>query len=216
MDDRERSYLTRDERRAQLLGVGLRLFSTRPHDEVSIDDIASEAGVSKGLLYHYFGGKTELYVAVVELAAAQLLASLLPDPSRSGVDNTRAGLAAYFDFVQARGDAFLALMGGGPGADPAVQKVLERTREAIVAQLLHTAQIDGNNPAFRVAARSWLGAVETASVDWLRHGDVGREALVDLLCASLFTHLLVAARQAPQAVRGDLLQGLPLLRGLLG
>lgn len=216
MDDRERSYLSRDERRAQLLAVGLRLFSSRPHEEVSIDDIAGEAGVSKGLLYHYFAGKTELYVAVVQFAAGQLLEALAPDPSRSGVENARAGLGAYFAFVDAHADAFLALMAGGPGADPAVQQVLDRTRELIVGQLLGSAQIDPEAPPFRVAARAWLGAVETASVDWLRHRDVSVEALQDLLCASLFTHLLVASRQAPQAMRGDLLAGLPLLRGVVG
>ena len=71
-----RSRLAVDERRAQLLELGLRLFGTRPYDEVSIDDIAADAGVSKGLLYHYFGSKRAFYVATVQHAAAVLLEAL--------------------------------------------------------------------------------------------------------------------------------------------
>lgn len=213
MDDRERTYLPRDERRAQLLAVGLRLFSSQPYDAVAIDDIAREAGISKGLLYHYFGSKRALFAEVVRYAAGQLLVALSPDPARSGVENARAGLRAYLRFVDQHADAFLALMGGG--ADAEVAGTLEATRQAIVGQLLATAGVDPTSPAHRVAARAWLGAAEAASVDRLRHRDVDEDALVDLLGASLFTHLLVAGRQDPGAVRGNPLDGLPLLAGLV-
>ena len=53
-----------DERRAQLIELGTRLFSTRSYEDISIDDVAEQAGISKGLLYHYFGGKREFYVEV--------------------------------------------------------------------------------------------------------------------------------------------------------
>ena len=68
-----RARFSVDERRAQLLELGLRLFGDRSYDDVSIDDIAREAGVSKGLLYHYFGSKRVFYAACVEHAAASLL-----------------------------------------------------------------------------------------------------------------------------------------------
>ena len=48
-----RARLLVDERRAQLLALGLRLFAEHSYDEVSIDELARAAGVSKGLLYHY-------------------------------------------------------------------------------------------------------------------------------------------------------------------
>ena len=77
-----RSLLDMDSRRAQLLELGLRLFGTRAYDEVSIDDIAQAANISKGLLYHYFGGKRAFYVAVVSDAARRLVAAIDPDPHR--------------------------------------------------------------------------------------------------------------------------------------
>jgi AcrR family transcriptional regulator len=207
----DRTYLPRDERRAQLLAVGLRLFSTTPYESVAIDDIAREAGISKGLLYHYFGGKRELYVGVIEYAAAELLTAIVPDPTRPGVENARRGLEAYLRFVSARADAYLALI----GADKEVQAVLESTRQIFATQVLVAAGMDPAVPALRVAARAWLGAVEAASIDWLKHRDVEEADLVDLLSASLYVHLVAGARKAPPGtVKGDLLAGLPLLAGL--
>src|SRR2546421_9827356 len=72
MATRTRTRLGIAERRAQLLEVGLELFSTRPYDEVRIDEIAARAGVSRGLLYHYFPTKRDFYLAVTRAAAAEV------------------------------------------------------------------------------------------------------------------------------------------------
>ena len=71
---RERARLGVDERRAQLLELGLQLFSDHSYDELGVDDIARAAGISKGLLYHYFPSKRDYYVEVVRRAAGELLA----------------------------------------------------------------------------------------------------------------------------------------------
>lgn len=57
--------LTHDERRAQILDCARRLFSERQYDAVSTIEVAREAGVTRGLLHHYFGTKRELYLEVV-------------------------------------------------------------------------------------------------------------------------------------------------------
>jgi AcrR family transcriptional regulator len=69
-----RTRLDPDARRAQLVALGLRMLSTRPLDKVAIDDIAAEAGISRGLLFHYFPTKRDFHVAVARAAAADLLA----------------------------------------------------------------------------------------------------------------------------------------------
>src|SRR5688572_23935942 len=61
--------LATDERRTQLLDLGRELFNTRPFDDISIDEIAAAAGISKGLLYHYFPSKRHFYVETVREAA---------------------------------------------------------------------------------------------------------------------------------------------------
>src|SRR5687768_3546170 len=72
-----RTRLTVDERRRQLLVLGLREFTARLYDEVSTDEIATAAGISRGLLFHYFPTKHDYYVAVLQAAAEELVGKVL-------------------------------------------------------------------------------------------------------------------------------------------
>lgn len=188
-----------DTRRAQLLELGLDLFSTQPYDHVSIDDIAQRAGVSKGLLYHYFGGKRAFYVATVDLSADRLLAAIAPCTALPRPERATAGLHAYLDFVQARATAFSALMRGGLGVDAEVGSIVDRTRHAIAAMVLDGAGLTTQSAPFRAAARAWVGAVEAASLDWLEHRDLDREALIALMVGGLVGLLAQAALLDPTA-----------------
>jgi len=194
-----RNRLQVDERRAQLLEVGLQLFSTVAYDEVQVGDIAKLAGVSKGLLYHYFGGKKDFYVACVRAAADILVGAVDPDPDLTPPERVRAGIGAYLTFVEGRADAYLALMGGGLGADSRVAEIIDETRYAIVSQMTEGLGLTEPRPVFRATLRAWIGSVEGVSVDWLRHRDTDREYLLELLVSSLYTHLVVAVASDPDA-----------------
>lgn len=201
VNDAPRARFSVDERRTQLLELGLRLFGDRAYDDVSIDDIAKEAGVSKGLLYHYFGGKRAFYVACVGHAANALLEALasveqqdIPDDERA-----RAGLEAYLDFVQARAAPYIALARGGIGNDPEVSRTLEAARSEIVRRLVEGLGLEEPRPMFRLAARSWIGQVEASCLDWLEHADVPRESLVRLLLSGLYVALMTAVQLDPDA-----------------
>lgn len=179
-------------RRAQLLELGLRLFGRRAYDEVSIDDIAAEANVSKGLLYHYFGGKRAFYVAVVRDAARGLVQAIDPDPTLEPGVRASEGIDAYLRFVEERADAYAALVTGGLGADPEIAQILEETRREIVGNMLTGLGLDKPRPAYRIAMRAWIGGVEAACVDWLQGGDLPREKVVELLLGSLQGSLATA------------------------
>ena len=202
-----RNRLQVDERRTQLLEVGLQLFSTVSYDDVQIGDIAKLAGVSKGLLYHYFGGKRDFYVACVRAASDVLVEAVDSNPDEPPADRLRNGISAYLSFVEARADAFLALMGGGLGADVRVAEILDQTRYAIVAQMTDGLGLKEPRPIFRATLRAWIGSVEAVSVDWLRHRDTDREYLIDLLVSSLYTHLVFAVARDPDA--GVVLEPMP-------
>ena len=81
-----RARLSTDARREQLVALGVEMFSERPFDEVSIDDIAASAGISKGLLYHYFPSKRDFYVAVVRHSADEMQAVTETDPDLAPLD----------------------------------------------------------------------------------------------------------------------------------
>lgn len=210
-----RKYLTRDTRRTQLLELGLTLFAKRAYEDVSIDEVAREAGMSKGLLYHYFGSKRGFFVEVVRSAAGELLAAIQPDPTLSGPANVRRGLLAWLGFVDVRADAYLALMSGGVPNGEGVGPLIDAVREEIVGHIIEGLGLRTVPPVFRTAARSWIGAVEAAACDWLAHRDTPAEQVADVLMASLFGAIVAAQRNAPSAeMRVDLDAGFALLRGL--
>ena len=201
----ERIRLETDERRAQLVELALAIFSKHPYDEVSIDDFARRAKISKGLVYHYFPTKRHLYVAGLREAARQLLAAIEPrtHPARAGeisierlreagLTEIRIALDAYFDIVAARGPAFVALMRGGIGSDTEIARVVEDTRLKLMKRILQQAPAALDRPIVRAALRGWIGFVESASIRWLEKKDTSREDVVRV-CVDVFFASVVAA-----------------------
>ena len=193
---RPRVRLDNDQRRAQLLELGMKAFAERTYDEVSIDDLARAAGVSKGLLYHYFRTKRDFYVAGLREIARELLAKTLWQPQDAApLERIRSGLDAFLDHVEGQARSFVALMRGGIGSDPEVAAVIEATRTAYVDRLLEElggspfAALVAGNPLYRTAARGWIGFVEAAIIDWLANGGVDRQRVRDLLVDMLLATL---------------------------
>lgn len=195
-----RARLEVDERRAQLLALGLAMFSERSYDEVSVDELARAAGVSKGLLYHYFPTKRDLYVEALAFASRQLLDETLAAPEVAPDERVRHGLETYFDFVERHGPAYAALMHGGVGSDPEVAAILEQTRGAFAARIVEGLPRAAVRPLLRITLRGWIGFVEATSLDWLAHRRVRRADLVTLLAGVLFDALARATGGAVPVV----------------
>ena len=181
-----RSRLKLDQRREQLLALGLTIFSERSYDEVSIDDLSRAAGVSKGLLYHYFPTKRDFYVAALQAVAQQLLdeTSMIERASTHEAD-VRHGLKAYLGFVARRSGAYLALMRGGIGSDPKVSQLLDETRTAFLSRIFDRLPTELSGSLLRAALRGWIGFIEAMSIDWLAHRTLAIEALVEVAMAVL-------------------------------
>src|SRR3712207_9538870 len=94
-----RTRLAPEQRRTQLLDLGLTLLATRSLDELSIDVLAEEAGVSRGLLYHYFGNKHAFHEAVVRRAADDLIAQTAPPSVGDPLERLLTSMTAYLDYV---------------------------------------------------------------------------------------------------------------------
>src|SRR5512139_4201214 len=103
-----RRRLTVGQRREELIDAALELFGERSPEDVSIDDVAARAGASRALVYHYFGGKHELYVAALRNAAKKLSVLLEPPTEGRPLDRMRRSLSRYFDFVEDHAAGFTA------------------------------------------------------------------------------------------------------------
>jgi AcrR family transcriptional regulator len=190
-----RVRLQLDERRAQLLEAGRALFNERAYDDIAIDDIAAAAGVSKGLLYHYFPSKRRFFVEAVRAAAVHMLA-VTETEEREGVlpaERLRVGLDAYLDYVDQNARAYAALFRSGLGVDPEIWTIVESTRQAIADRIVLGLGVQNAPPLVRVALRGWIGTVESASLDWLEHRDVPRDKLRELLAAALEASFMTVA-----------------------
>src|ERR1051325_1790008 len=168
--------LDNDERRAQLLAMGRAAFTQFSYDEVSIDELAKKAKISKGLFYYYFPTKRDLYIAGLKETAQELVDKLTGVKLQDTSPRERAmvGVEAYLEHVASQSQGFVALSRGGIGSDPEVSAVIEAVRLAIVDEFLRGAPISQflkTRPLSRIAIRSWVGMVESASIEWLSSKD---------------------------------------------
>lgn len=177
--------LSPDDRRAQLLELGIRVFSERPYDDFSMDDVATEAGVSKGLLYHYFPSKRHFYMAALRKAVGEVTELTEPDESLPIEEQLQASLDVYLAYVEQHPSAYRAILRGGIGSDPEVGAITEEFRVVSIRRLQRAIGVPNPKPKVRTALRGWVGLVEAASLDWLEHGDLTRAELVEMLFAAL-------------------------------
>ncbi len=187
-----------DERREQLLRAGVELLRQRSHEDVSIEEIAEAAGVSKGLLYHYFPTKREFIVAAIERGQRQLAVLLRPDPSLSAEAQLDAGLDGFLDYVEEHATAYTAIFRGGSG-DPEIQAVLDRGRSVQMKTLMGALGAwEGSpvstrqTPQLETAVLGWMYFVEGAVLRWLEKGDLDRDQLRVLLKTALAGALFAA------------------------
>jgi AcrR family transcriptional regulator len=184
-----------DERRRQLIDAGSRLFAERSYEDISMQEIARAAGVSKPLLYHYFPSKIDLFKAAVAEKAAELQALLVPTAEGEPVSQLSGILDAYLGWIEANAETWSKLMRSAavlPDAGELVEGFRQQTMAMILAQLSPGGE---PRPALRTAVRGWLGYLDAAILDWTQRRDLRADQLRDLLIAA-FTASLFAAEQA--------------------
>ncbi|MGC0377711.1 TetR/AcrR family transcriptional regulator [Streptomyces sp. SAI-229] len=202
-----------EERRQQLIGVALELFSRRSPDEVSIDEIASRAGISRPLVYHYFPGKLSLYQAALRRAADDL-ASRFTEPREGPLGSRlRRVMARFFDFVDEHGPGFAALMRGGPAVgSSATNALIDSVRQAAYEQMVAHMGVVGPAPVrLELVVRSWISLVESTALIWLDGRRIPRAELEAQLVQDFAALAAVAAARDEElaALLRDLLKNEP-------
>lgn len=182
--------LSREARREQLVALGVLLVAERSFEEVSVEDVAAAAGISRGLLFHYFPTKLDFQVAVAERAAAELLEATEPPPALPPAARLRRGVETFVDHVGSRPDAYVSLVRGAASGEVALRDVGARTRRVLVDRVLEGLELDDAPPAVRLIVRGWVAASEEMVVTWLQGGAaITREQLIDLVVGGLVRQL---------------------------
>jgi AcrR family transcriptional regulator len=178
--------MPRQARRAQLLGAAQEIFVTQGFHAALMDDIAERAGVSKPVLYQHFPSKLELYLALLDRSAAELVRRVQA-ALESTTDNkrrVRASISAYFDFVDHEGEAYRLVFESDLRSESAVRERVDRALEECVDAITATIAADTGVPPeeARLLSVGLAGLAEVTARWWLGSaGAVPKERAVDLL-----------------------------------
>jgi AcrR family transcriptional regulator len=190
--ERSRRRLSTAARREQLLSVGARLFSESPYDDVWIEQVAEIAGVSRGLLYHYFPTKRDFFAAVVERESERMLRMTAAEPGVPAREQLTAALDVYLDYVHTHAHGFRAFHRAEASGDQAVRRVYRQAQSAQERQILAALAADPEfgpaleqRPDARLAVRGWLAFTTHVCLEWLRTEELTREQVRDLCARAL-------------------------------
>jgi AcrR family transcriptional regulator len=194
----KRLRLSREARIQHILAVSQRLFSTHAYDTIAIEDIAAEAGMSKGLLYHYFASKRDLYLATLRHVLAQVL------PFTEIHSDLHSGLSETLSmFEQYPGLAKMVLR-AGIGVDAEVDALLTAYRQQQLDRVYHGLGFSDSHPLVLLGLQGWLSLLEEVCMQWVLQPEVTREQVVLLLEQSLQAILSAATSAVPTPERAHL------------
>jgi AcrR family transcriptional regulator len=183
MDTDRRTRLTPDERRAQLVALGVAHLADHPLDALTIEELSEQAGVSRALLFHYFGSKQGLHREVVRTARDSMLHATEPIPELPPRERLHDTLTRIVGFVRDHSGTFYSLVRGVASGDQEVRVVIEEARaeqaERILAVFLELGAED--TPLLRIGLRSWIAFAEDVLVASAIGTDLPSEDIVAFL-----------------------------------
>ncbi|MGA5602386.1 TetR/AcrR family transcriptional regulator [Streptomyces griseoincarnatus] len=193
--------LSVEERRSQLLEAALSLFAHRAPEEVSLDDVAEAAGVSRPLVYRYFpGGKQQLYEAALKSAADELRDCFDEPEEGPLLPRLTRAVERYLAFVGRHDAGFSALLQGGSVVETSrTTAIVDGVRRAAAEHILRHLGVKEPGPRLWMTIRMWITAVEAASLIWLDEDkQPPPEELRDWLVEQFVAMLTVTARRDAQ------------------
>jgi len=199
-----RSRLTSDERRAQLIALGVAALADRPLEALTTEYVAREAGVSRGLFAYYFGSRDGFHREVVRTAGDALLHATEPNDGLGPVDRLRDTLTRIVEFVEEHEGTFFSLVRGAASGDAEVREIVEGVRvvesERVMAVVAELGCPDST--LLRTSLRSWVAFAEQMLIDGVITHRMQKLPLVDFLVQSLFSIVVTVEPEQSSALSG--------------
>jgi AcrR family transcriptional regulator len=183
----KRVRLTPEARRAQLIELGVEMLATRRLDELSVELIAKTAGISRGLLFHYFASKQDFHIEVARAAAAEMIRRTAPDTSLPPVEALRHALTSFIDYVEENPDNYKSLVRGAASGDAVMRAIFDNTRATLAQRIIGVVAEMGLevSPRAELAIHGWVAFVEECVIRWIDLRAFGRKELLEMLTKSL-------------------------------
>ena len=183
----KRTRLDPVARRAQLIALGVEMLATRTLDALSVEDIAKKAGISRGLLFHYFSSKQEFHTEVARAAAAELLERTEPDTALPPVEALRGAIGAFIAYVEENPDNYKSLVRGAASGDAQMRAIFDATRATLAGRVVDVVGQLGFQlgPRAELAVHGWVAFTEECTIRWIDTASTDRAALEDMLTKAL-------------------------------
>lgn len=171
-------------RRNQITEAAARLFAEREPSEVSLEAVAEAAGVSRSLVYSYFGDRGNLFAAAYVHELSRLDAQIDAAMEAPGTDreHLERAIRAYLDFARRHRQAWQLIASGSGSRHPAV-------RQAITARTQRIATALGDSPETRLLVRAMMGMLEATAAHILEREDLEPDFPAALLTQVIWTGL---------------------------
>ena len=178
-----------EARRQHLIEAALSLFARRPPSEVSIDDIAEQADVSRALVYRYFPSTEAIHVAALRAATDDLIARFTLSRSGTLLEQLTASVTDFVDFASNYAPTYLALLRtGAVVVTPSdTDALIDAVRHHALAEIFGRAGIAKPTPLMTITVQTWIAVVEGSTLSWLQDKFCSRDELV-----AWHTHQFVA------------------------
>ena len=177
-----RVRLDADDRRERMIEAAQRIFADHAYDSVSTEELARAAGTTRTNLNYHFGNKRNLYLEVVRRFSA------LPSHLPRGVaqhdvpvaDATRALFTRWLNLVEENRATFTALMRAHRTADDEIAALLRGSLASWEDRILAVTEMP-DSEASRARVRAFQGMISGATTEWLEHGTLSKDEVLDLL-----------------------------------
>ena len=196
---RARTRLARADRMEQTLMAARLLFAERGYSEVTMEEVAAKVGVTKPLLYNYFGNKESLYIACMERAGDALTATISSAvaATRTPAEALRAGVHSFFAFLDSDRAAWTVLFDetlprGGEVSDRVADyrgQIGDLVADAMLEQIPPRLQRAAKDQVEALSA-AVLGAAEALARWWLRSQAISAQEAAELLVSTIEPGLL--------------------------
>ncbi|MCL2585431.1 MAG: TetR/AcrR family transcriptional regulator [Streptosporangiales bacterium] len=182
--------LTPGDRRRQILDTARQLLDVKHLGKITVEEAARLAGVSPGLVFHYFGSQIGFRRALAEEAARELLAQMKPDPALSHVDQLRGGLERFIEWVEEHPRLYVAVASNG---NPDAREVHDTILNTVSSWIIGIAADMDVNVTSRIelAVSGWIAFTEKVAQNWLADPRLTRDELADLCEKTLYQGLQV-------------------------
>lgn len=189
-----RTRLEPHDRRAQIIEAVRPLYLQHPYDAVSTAELAAAAGVTRGLINHYFGSKRELFVEVMR-STIRMPEDQLPDLSALPLaERARRTMDWILQAAETYGQAWVSVSGAANlHGNSDLQEVVDEADDH-AARLTLDALCLPDDPHRRVRVRTLAPLVKAVCREWLERGTLTRDEALDLLTETV---LLFATKETP-------------------